>query len=453
MKNKSFKTLRRTSCLAPALAIVFASTLSASTLFVEKDGTDVSTCGSRRSAPCLTIQYTIDNRSAAGDVILIGDGTYSELINLDKNLTLRGAHRREPAIIDGMFSGTVVTVPSGVTASLDSLTIRNGSVSFDFGSSDVAAGIDNAGTLSLLSTVVSGNSAIGVEPAGMPAAGGILNLGSLNLSRSLVVSNEETNGCTAAGGILNFSGTVTLKDSFVADNTATQSFSCGPGGGNPPSFVDGYFNLFGSTVAGTTTFQKNQIQILGGTFTLDRSTVSGSNSTGILNQGSLTVTNSTISGNAGAGIVNFDVEIFGVVDMSNSTVANNQGDGVDFGVPTSTVRNSILAGNGGADCNGEFNSGDYNLIQNNGACEAVGGAHDIVGVSAELRTLADYGGPTQTMDLKPGSPAINAGNPSGCEDGSGNPIRVDQRGFPRPEPRRGRCDIGAVEVLDPIEFW
>ena len=460
MKNRIHNPLRRKSCLASALAVAFTSTLWASTLHVEKDGTDVPTCGLKRDAACLTVQYTIDNRSAAGDVILIGEGIYSELINLNKNLTLRGVHPRESTVIDGMASGTVVTVPSGVTASLESLTIRDGLVSFDFGSSFVAGGISNAGTLSLLSTVVSGNRAVGAEPSGMPVAGGILNLGSLNLSHSSVVSNVATNGCTSGGGILNYFGAVTMNDSLVADNTATLSDSCGPSSGNAPTFVEGYFNLFGSTVANTTTFRNNLIETFGGTLTLDRSTVSNSDSDGIANQGSLTVTNSTISGNAGAGINNYFVEAFGVFDMSNSTVASNSGLGVELGdeIPiSSTIRNSILAGNGG-DCGGSFGSGgqfisgDYNLIQSIGGCTFSGGGHDIIGVSADLRSLGHYGGPTQTMNLKADSPAINAGNPAGCKDGSGVLITVDQRGFPRPEPSGGRCDIGAVEFQKHDEF-
>jgi len=52
-----------------------------------------------------------------------------------------------------------------------------------------------------------------------------------------------------------------------------------------------------------------------------------------------------------------------------------------------------------------------------------------------LGALADNGGPTQTMALPDGSPAIDAGNQVGCPT-------TDQRGVPRP---RSDCDIGAYE--------
>jgi hypothetical protein len=55
--------------------------------------------------------------------------------------------------------------------------------------------------------------------------------------------------------------------------------------------------------------------------------------------------------------------------------------------------------------------------------------------AAGLGTLGNYGGPTQTIPLLPGSPAINAGTSAGA------PL-TDQRGLPR----FGPVDIGAFEV-------
>ena len=56
------------------------------------------------------------------------------------------------------------------------------------------------------------------------------------------------------------------------------------------------------------------------------------------------------------------------------------------------------------------------------------------------------GGPTQTIPLLPGSPAIDAGNPNGCTDSQGHLLKTDQRGMPRPdrEDQTG-CDMGAYE--------
>jgi hypothetical protein len=64
----------------------------------------------------------------------------------------------------------------------------------------------------------------------------------------------------------------------------------------------------------------------------------------------------------------------------------------------------------------------------------------------KLGTLGNYGGPTQTISLLSGSPAIDAGNPSGCTDGKGHLLKTDQGGYPCPnsEDKTG-CDMGAFE--------
>jgi len=54
------------------------------------------------------------------------------------------------------------------------------------------------------------------------------------------------------------------------------------------------------------------------------------------------------------------------------------------------------------------------------------------------------GGPTETLALLPGSPAIDVGNPSGSTDG--HLLKKYQCGQPRPdkEDKLG-CDMGAYE--------
>ncbi len=63
------------------------------------------------------------------------------------------------------------------------------------------------------------------------------------------------------------------------------------------------------------------------------------------------------------------------------------------------------------------------------------GPGSLVSTDPKLGPLADYGGPTPTLALLPGSPAIGA-----ADSASAPP--TDQRGFPRPS---GSADIGAYE--------
>jgi hypothetical protein len=75
---------------------------------------------------------------------------------------------------------------------------------------------------------------------------------------------------------------------------------------------------------------------------------------------------------------------------------------------------------------------------------------DLVGkaaspIDAKLAPLQNNGGPTLTMALLPGSPALGA---AACSDANGVPLRVDQRGFPRSH--FTGCDIGAFENQAPM---
>jgi methionine-rich copper-binding protein CopC len=84
----------------------------------------------------------------------------------------------------------------------------------------------------------------------------------------------------------------------------------------------------------------------------------------------------------------------------------------------------------------------HNLESSTGECGLSIARGDLIGADPQLEPLAANGGPTPTMALAVGSPAIHAGGT--CRDYSvlGNPaLSVDQRGRPRPVP----CDIGAFE--------
>jgi hypothetical protein len=451
MKSRLFQGSHWARSLVPALAfIIFSSVLPAwgTTLIVAKTGSDTATCGSHEEQACLTIQYAIDNRAVAGDVIEIRPGTYSELITIGKNLTLIGSER---TIIDGMQKGTVVTVNFGITAKLALLTIQNGlfAITQPNQLATGAGGINNNGTLTLLEVLLTHNQ-VSTSTTGyqLPLAGGIFNNGTLTAFATNIVANTGTGGCSTAGGIYN-SGPMTIDFSLFSENTV----ATGPGGCVGPGTIpdaDGLYNSFSTAEVERTSFWRNGI-VNNGNLTVSQSTVSRA-VTGIYNALQLVVVNSTISGNA-TGIYNAISEHSGILNMSSSTVARNAGDGVSLGPPiASTIRNSILAENGGLDCDGSFISGDYNLIQNFTGCSFVGGGHDVTGVAAKLGPLGFNGGPTETMVPQTGSPAITDGNPNGCTDSAGNLLHVDQRDFPRPAPGKGICTIGSVQV-EHFKFW
>jgi hypothetical protein len=125
-----------------------------------------------------------------------------------------------------------------------------------------------------------------------------------------------------------------------------------------------------------------------------------------------------------------------------STIATNgsrAGGGIFNSFPADSfkVHDTILAANGGGNCSGKFQSLGSNLDSAKTCAFAATG--DLAATEPNLGALADNGGPTQTMKLETGSPAIDAAD-SVCD------VKDDQRGVARPQPAGGRCDIGAYEV-------
>jgi CSLREA domain-containing protein len=137
--------------------------------------------------------------------------------------------------VSGNNNSGVFTI-AGAEATIDRLTIRNGSSEFDPG-----AGIYNMvpGTLTLTNSTVSGNT----SGSGF-GGGGIYNGGTMMITNSTVSGNKNT-GYAHGGGIASFGPTLTLTNSTVSGNT---SYLAGGGiykGGST-------LTLTNSTVSGNT---------------------------------------------------------------------------------------------------------------------------------------------------------------------------------------------------------
>jgi len=172
---------------------------------------------------------------------------------------------------------------------------------------------------------------------------------------------------------------------------------------------------------------------------------------GILNLGgTLTLTNCTLSGNsatAGGGIYygSFSSPPIGGIRVIEST-----GD-IGGGIYTMTLTNTIVANSlSGGDCvtliPAGLNDGGHNLFEDaTNSCGLTNGVNgNLVGVEPLLGPLTNNGGPTETIALLPGSPAINAGDPDVCANPPVN--GVDQRGYARAGSGHTQCSIGAYEA-------
>jgi hypothetical protein len=151
-----------------------------------------------------------------GDTLAVAAGTYTEPgILVNKSVTLQGEASAttivQAAVTPGTASDRVFTIPSGVTMTLRELTIRHGSAVTPSGNSNSASGggLFNKGMLTLINSIVSGNSAY--------YGGGLLNGHTLTLTSSTVSGNATT---YYGGGLSNSFGTLlTLTNSIIASHS------------------------------------------------------------------------------------------------------------------------------------------------------------------------------------------------------------------------------------------
>lgn len=311
--------------------------------------------------------------------------------------------------------------------------------------------------------------AVTITGGGIASGGGIsVSDGSLILINSRVEENEKS-GLFVGGG-----AALTLNLTYVNDNRASGSF----GGGI--YVYNGSLTMTNSTVEGNTAAGAGGIRVhADATAFINNSTISDNitdnslfNGGGIEGSGLLTIVNSTISGNSavesGGGLL---VGSGGTTHLYNVTITNNTADsdgdddgnggGIRIASGTVNFQNTIIAGNFDnssatihPDCSGTFASQGYNLIADTSGCTINGNTSgNKTGVSPKLGPLGSNGGSTMTHALLAGSPAIDAGSPSGCTEGKGVVLTIDQRGYARPVDGDGNrsaiCDIGAFEYLSP----
>ncbi len=227
------------------------------------------------------------------------------------------------------------------------------------------------------------------------------------------------------GGLFNDHGTVSISDSTVANNSA---------GGGGAGALD---NKGGTVTITNSTFSGNSTPATGGA---------------IYNTGTLSITNSTFANNsstqssAGA-IFNDDT-----LSISNSTFANNSaadGGGLENGLENASISigGSIVANNTGGNCSsfgGGVSDQGYNL-ESGTDCGFTGtGSLQNTDPLLDPSGLQNNGGPTQTIALQQGSPAIDQIPSASCP-------ATDQRGVSRPDNGEMTCDMGAYEFTDPVD--
>ncbi len=184
-----------------------------------------------------------------------------------------------------------------------------------------------------------------------------------------------------------------------------------------------------------------------GTALLDRVAIAdnrGNTAGGVSNLGQMEIRNSTVSRNFGGGGRAVENLPGGTLDLVYSTVANTLNLGISVGDPGSTsMRGTIVADHGGANCDGAVVSLGHNL-ESEDSCGLQPAAGDLIATNPVLGTLAHNGGSSPTHAIRVGSSALDAG------EAAGMPL-ADQRGVSRPQDGdlsgAAAADIGAFEAL------
>jgi hypothetical protein len=426
------------------------------TVGTSADASTGGACTTPTNADCsLREAVTLANANSGADTIVFNSNLTGSTIHLNTGglpiteaLSINGPGASQ-LTVDAGGNSRIFPIDLGTAydpVSISGLTLANGYVSGGGG-----AAIDNVNSsLTIAGSVVRDSYAGGTRVAG----GGVYTEnGSLTINNSTVSGNGSYYG----GGVGSKYGDVTITGSTLTGNTAY--------GDKSSSYNNGYGGALwmGSAVA----------KIQGST--LDHNTATdggGIYASGRVGGDTVTVKNSTIAQNHvrddGGAIWLFNSPATPALTVTGSTIVDNSAvnyaGALDLGSLSANpvLQDSIITGNTVTGLTTKPNSADlymdgttyhfdasFSLIGVPGpyAVQTVPGSV-LVGVNPQLGSLANNGGPTQTMLPASTSPVIDKGKSFG--------LTTDQRGLTRPVEFPGvanstatgadGADMGAVEL-------
>jgi len=361
------------------------------------------------------------------------------------DLTLIGPGASALAIDAGSTSGVLRHTGAG-TLAIAGLTITNG---YYTGATPHGGCLYSAANIELTNSTVANCQVYG---SGTMALGGaIFTEGDLTLASSVVTQSQvKAIGAAAHGGGIYVHGDLDAAYSMISYNTTY----AGPINGG----VGGGAVVAGTALVRHSTFFYNGAYAVGGLYTygdvtLDSSTIAyngASHAAGmraIYFTGSpvATIVNSTIANNQSVATVG-GLNLIIPAKIFNSTIAFNNAfnglGGILMSNYTLELESTIIANNIGFNVPDDF--AVYGPVVTTGANNLVVASSaplppDTIPDDPMLGTLGANGGPTMTIPLLAGSPAIDAGNDTAN-------LTTDQRGLGYPRIAGANPDIGAFEI-------
>jgi predicted outer membrane repeat protein len=280
--------------------------------------------------------------------------------------------------------------------------------------------------------------------------------GLLTVDRCAFVANSAS----GSGGGIFATGGLRLTNSLVRENSSFGGFGGGVYSTGPTTITATtfYHNSGKSGGGGLLFFGGGDLTVTACTFSANTSPVGGAGIFTLCATGTtVTIANCTLNQNETPGIGGGLLASGpGTLRLANDTVAGNHGNGGGLflspalGTPSAILLNTIVANNIDATNQASDISGTviaaFSLVRSTKGATFIGyTGSDLFGVDPHLGPLQNNGGPTQTMALLAGSPAIDTGY-----DGVTGPpyfLTTDQRGHLR---KVGlHVDIGAFEYMPP----
>jgi hypothetical protein len=335
-------------------------------------------------------------------------------------------------------------------------------------------------------TVIDGSGMITLDGASTPYPGNLFVISGTaggpltNITfRNIRLMNSVAGVNSVAGAAIQSSAIVKLDTVVVDDNVGRgiaqeQCFGC------PAPMLTVNNSTFAVNIGGAIFLEGGTLNVMNSTFTanaagaggaillssngtsvtsasITRNTFSGNSATdggaiqvGPLNGGTATIGNNTFTSNQVIGpgpVTGSAIHMNAPTVLTNNTIAGNYssfdpgGGALYFGVgAVTTMQDSLIVNNTGGNCafaSGVGFNGANNMQFGDASCTGVPVANPLLGPPVS------NGGPTMTMALGPGSPAIDAGNNATC-------LATDQRGAPRADGNGDGgvvCDIGAFEFV------
>ena len=450
---------RLSAALCLVLLILLPESARAATLAVTTTADhDDGICGS----DC-TLREAINaaNNAAGNDTISFAAGVTGAIVitsglpDLQTNINLQGPGANVLAVSAGGTTAFRIFTITGLTGPDPTVSISGLTISHGIDAQNGGGGIYNdGGRLTLTSCILTDNKEFsGFGGGGIHSQFGLLTLINCNLS------GNTTSG--DGGGIFmtdsnSAPGTLTLTNCTLSGNTAHFN-----GGGiyNAVTSGSGTATLTNCTLSGNTaTGNGGGISNGPGTLTVNRCTLSGNSASdlvarggAIANGGQLTLQTSTLSGNtattSGASINNV---AGATANVSNCTLLGDIDNSGTLTLVSTILKSAVTIANH----SGTVISSGWNLSSDNGG-GFLTGTDDQINTDPLLDPagLQDNGGPTQTIALIAGSPALDKARHFFANE-------TDQRGLPRTfdnpsipnAPSGDGTDVGAYEAdADPIQ--